>query len=114
VNTTSISFFDASNSLLGTYFAPAAAGNESLSFLGVLFGTPVISRVRITSGNTALGPGVTEASGRDLVVMDDFIFGEPTAVPEPESWALLLLGFAAIGLRLRGKRSGALAADGPA
>jgi hypothetical protein len=46
--------------------------------------------------------------------MDDFIFGEPTAVPEPESWALLLLGFAAIGLRLRGKRSGALAADGPA
>ena len=111
VNTTSISFFDASNSLLGTYFAPAAAGNESLSFLGVLFGTPVISRVRITSGNAALGPGVTEASGRDLVAMDDFIFGEPIAVPEPESWALLLLGFAAIGLRLRGKRSGALAAS---
>jgi hypothetical protein len=32
--------------------------------------------VRITSGNSRLGPN--ERRGRDLVVMDDFIYGEPT------------------------------------
>ena len=32
--------------------------------------------VTITSGNTKLGPN--ETPGRDLVVMDDFIYGEPT------------------------------------
>ena len=54
------------------------------SFLGVDFGTAVVSRVRITSGNAALGPGLTDGGIRDLVVMDDFIYGEPvTAVPEP-------------------------------
>jgi hypothetical protein len=37
--------------------------------------------VRITSGNTVLGPN--ERRDRDLVVMDDFIFGEltPTGFP---------------------------------
>jgi hypothetical protein len=35
-----------------------------------------VARVRITSGNTALGPN--ESANRDLVVMDDFIFGTPT------------------------------------
>jgi hypothetical protein len=109
-NTTSISFFGEGNALLGTYFAPVGtAADESLSFLGVLFGDPVISRVRITSGNAALGPGVTQTASRDLVAMDDFIFGEPTAVPEPESWAMLLMGFAAIGLSLRSKQGRALA-----
>ena len=104
---TSLQFFGANNILLGNWDVPALAGNETLSFLGVLFGQPVVSRVRITSGNAALGPGVTESGGRDLVVMDDFIFGEPTlaaAVPEPSTWAMLLVGFAGIGLALRPRR----------
>ena len=52
----------------------------------------MISRVRITLGNTALAAGVTDQNGstRDLVAMDDFIYGEP--VPEPATVALLLIG----------------------
>ncbi len=97
-NTTSLTFFDASNVSLGTFFVPAQTIDASLSFLGVDFGSAVVSRVRITSGNAALGAGLTDGGGRDLVVMDDFIYGEPTAaVPEPSTWAMMILGFAAIG-----------------
>lgn len=104
---TSLTFFGANNLLLGTWDAPSITGNETLSFLGILFGDPIVSRVRITSGNAALG--VFESSNIDLVVMDDFIFGEPTlaaAVPEPASWAMMLLGFGAIGFSMRRKGRG--------
>jgi hypothetical protein len=77
-NATSLTFFDASNTSLGTLFAPAIAGNETFSFLGADFGANVVSRVRITSGNQVLAPGNTAS---DLVVMDDFIYGEPGAAP---------------------------------
>lgn len=34
----------------------------------------------------------------DIVVMDDFLFAEPTAaVPEPETYAMLLAGFGLLG-----------------
>jgi hypothetical protein len=93
-NTTSIQYFDAANNSLGTYFVPTASGNQTLSFLGVQFASPIVSRVRITNGNTALAPGVTETGGIDLVVMDDFLYAEP--VPEPAS--LILLGSGLIGV----------------
>src|SRR5262249_43488890 len=55
-NTTSIQFFDTQNNSLGTFFAPVA--NNGLSFLGVFFNAgEQIGRVRITSGNAALGAG---------------------------------------------------------
>ena len=79
-NTTSLTFFDAANQSLGTLFALPFSGDENFSFLGALFGEPIVSRVRITSGNQLLGAGNTQ---QDLVVMDDFIFGEPRAVPGP-------------------------------
>ncbi|MBV1799867.1 PEP-CTERM sorting domain-containing protein [Siccirubricoccus sp. G192] len=106
-NTTSLAFFDVNNLLLGSFFAPPGlTGSESLSFLGVDFGTAVISRVRITSGNSALGPN--EAGGIDLVVMDDFIYGEPIAraatVPEPGT--LALFGSAVAGLVALRRRPG--------
>lgn len=84
-NTTSLQFFGIDGSLLFTEFVlPGTTASESLSFLGVSFTEGnVVSRVRITSGNSALG--LTEASGRDLVVQDDFIFGEPNLVPSPPS-----------------------------
>ena len=103
---TTLSFFGAGNVLLGTFSVPNIAGDGTSSFLGILFGDPVISRVRITSGNAALAPGQLESASIDLVAMDDFIFGEPTtnAVPEPATWALLLLGFASIGVQIRRRR----------
>jgi hypothetical protein len=78
-NTTSLTFFGATGQLLGTFFVPSALGDQTFSFLGVDFGSPEVSRVRITNGNAALGPN--ETPGLDLVVMDDFIYGEP--VPGP-------------------------------
>ena len=69
------------DTLLGTVLRAAdVAGNETFSFLGVDFtAAPVVSRVRITSGDQLLGRGQRRRT--DLVVMDDFIYGEPLAVP---------------------------------
>ena len=58
---------------------PASPGNLSLSFLGVVFEDPRIALVRITTGDTAPGPN---DGRRDIVVMDDFIYGEPR-LPSP-------------------------------
>lgn len=90
-NTTSIQFFNLANTLISTLFAPSITGNETLSFVGGLFNAgEQVSRVHITSGNAALGPN--ESPTIDLVVMDDFIYAEPRAIPEPASIGLLLLG----------------------
>jgi hypothetical protein len=101
-NLTSLQFFDLGNQSLGTFFAQAGpVANGSLSFLGVQFNAgETIGRVRITSGNTALGPNETGAV--DLVAMDDFIYAEPraAAIPEPPTALLLALAFVAMtGLR---------------
>lgn len=108
-STTSLTFFDASNNSLGTYFVASTAGVGTFSFLGVSFATPVISRVRITLGNTVLAAGATDqnGTGRDVVVLDDFIYGEPigvSTVPEPASVALMSIGLAAIAVAARRRR----------
>ena len=101
---TSLQFFDVNNLSLGTF----NAGIGVFSFLGVSFGTPSISRVRITSGNGALGAGINDGGQTDLVVMDDFIYGEPSptsTVPEPSSFVLTAFAGAMlwIGVRRRNK-----------
>jgi hypothetical protein len=73
---TRIEYLDEHGRRLARFEVPASPGRETLSFLGVRFLDRRVARVRITSGNTALGPN--ESANRDLVVMDDFIFGTPT------------------------------------
>jgi hypothetical protein len=64
----------------GTSNQPAAA-NGGLSFIGISYDAGErISQVQIQSGNSRLGSGIVDGTnGADLVVMDDFIYGEPRA-----------------------------------
>jgi hypothetical protein len=72
---TAIEYFGADNRLLFSSFVPASPGDGSLSFFGIVFDDACIARVRITTGDTA--PGPDDNGKHDIVMMDDFIYGEP-------------------------------------
>jgi hypothetical protein len=98
---TRVQFFDPSNNLIFSRDA-LVGGNQGLSFLGAVANSgETIGRVRITSGlNTIVSNGVLGNPNDDFVVMDDFLYAEPlvvAAVPEPQSYALLLAGLALMG-----------------
>jgi hypothetical protein len=96
-NLTKIEFFDQSNALIFSR-AGLVAGNQGLTFLGAVANDgETISRVRLTSGNNIIvSNGVLGNPNDDSVVMDDFLYAEPTAVPEPGALAVVgLLGLMA-------------------
>lgn len=82
----SIRLFDANGRNLGRYQAPVAPGG--LSFVGVVFADAIVARVEIQSGKGAVAAGATDVDDQnqgpasDLVIMDDFIYGEPRIVPD--------------------------------
>jgi hypothetical protein len=75
---TLIEYFDACDRLLFSSFVPASPGDGNFSFFGIVFNDARIARVRITSGNVAPGPDDDEK--HDVVMMDDFLYGEPQAL----------------------------------
>ena len=77
--TTLIQFFGADGRLLFSSFVPATPGDGGLSFFGIKFNDPRIASVRITAGNVA--PGPDDDKTNDIVMMDDFIYGEPHHLP---------------------------------
>ncbi|MEO7319070.1 MAG: PEP-CTERM sorting domain-containing protein [Chthoniobacteraceae bacterium] len=105
VGSTTLEFFNLSNASLGVFPVPVGTvGSQSLSFLGVSFNAgEKAGRVRITSGNAALGAAVNDGGATDLVAMDDFIYSEP--VPEPGT--ISLAGLALFGMCARRRRSAA-------
>jgi hypothetical protein len=72
---TFIEYFDRNGKLLFSSFVPAAPGDGSLSFFGIKFDDARIASVRIRAGNT--GPGPNDDEHHDVVMMDDFVYGEP-------------------------------------
>ena len=77
-HSTKIEYFDADGHRLFTGFVPASPGDGSLSFFGIVFDDPLIARVRITTGESR--PGRNDDK-KDIVMMDDFIYGEPQPLP---------------------------------
>jgi len=75
--TTSIELYNSDGLLLGRFFAPVAA--KGLSFVGVTFPHRMVTRVRIIPGNAALGNADDPANGKNIVVADDFLYGEPVS-----------------------------------
>lgn len=81
---TSIEPIDVNGRSLGRFFVPRRSDVNSLSFLGFKFDAAIVARVRIVCGNGMLAPGtndVSDGGNADLVVVDNFIYGEPQPVP---------------------------------
>jgi len=77
---TTVEFFDANDVRIAVLVAPSQDGTQLLSFTGAVFAAPIVARVRITSGDAALNAAITDLTAggaNDLVVMDDFVYGEP-------------------------------------
>ncbi len=78
----SIEVFDARGASLGVFAAPVRVDRRGASFVGVVFRSAIIASARIVTGDTPLAPGVLDVNRggtHDLAVMDDLIYGEPTA-----------------------------------
>jgi hypothetical protein len=71
-------FYGAYGNLLYRAEVPASEGEASFSFVGVLFDEARVAYVRIRTGNAI--PGADDDRKRDVVMMDDFIYGEPQAM----------------------------------
>ena len=74
---TLIEYFSADGEVLFSSFAPASPGDGNLTFFGIVFDDARIARVRITAGAT---PGPDDSGLVDVVMMDDFVFGEPQRI----------------------------------
>lgn len=103
-------------------FTFSAAGNSTpmpntVLFMSALLGVSIILNEQIISGNSittnaihvafnnfAVGTGLKSG---DIIISQTqaaFTPGSPGAVPEPSTWAMMLLGFGAIGVSLRRRR----------
>ena len=74
---TLIEYFAADGTLLFNSFVPASPGDGNQSFFGIVLDDARIARVRITAGAI---PGADDTTLQDIVMMDDFIYGEPKPI----------------------------------
>ena len=79
-HTTKLEFLDRDGKVIFVTFAPRGTqGSKSLSFVGVTTNAD-IWEVRITAGNAPLSSKTRDGRAYDLVVMDDLLYAEPTAI----------------------------------
>ena len=72
---TVVEYFDRRGKRIFASSVPASPGDGNFSFLGIMFADARIAVVRITAGDDA--PGPNDDANHDIVMMDDFIYGEP-------------------------------------
>jgi predicted small secreted protein len=82
---TTIEYFDAAGNRLLKIAAPRRSDEKGLSFLGAVFDSRIVARVRITAGDTPIDATARDnvkGAGKkyDIVATDDFIYGEPRAI----------------------------------
>jgi len=80
---TTIEFFDVNGQSLGGVAAPVRSDAAGLSFVGAKFPAAIVARVRMTFGTGVLGAATNDISAGgpvDLVVADNFIYGEPQLI----------------------------------
>jgi hypothetical protein len=76
-SSTLLEYYDADGNLIFSSFAPASPGDGSLSFFGIVFDDPRIAKVIITTDGV---PGEDDTQRSDVVLMDDFLYGEPQPI----------------------------------
>lgn len=77
-SSTLVEYYGLDGGLLYSSFVPASPGDAGFSFLGITFKDARIASVRITAGDVA--PGIDDERPHDIVMTDDFIYGEPQVV----------------------------------
>jgi hypothetical protein len=70
-----IVYYGADDRVLFRSAIPSSPGTGTFSFFGVMFDDARITRVRIVTGDATPDEGLDPKP--DLIVMDDFIYGEP-------------------------------------
>jgi hypothetical protein len=75
---TLVEYYGLDGGLLYSSFVPASPGDAGFSFLGITFKDARVASVRITAGDVA--PGANDERPHDIVMTDDFIYGEPQVV----------------------------------
>jgi len=104
----------------GNYYTSAATGGDAFSIWGYDGGTPLvglptgyisstaISSSMVLAGETIAGMTLTPGT-YTFATPGDTIILNISAVPEPATWAMMLMGFGGLGAMLR-RRRGILAA----
>jgi hypothetical protein len=79
-NSARVDYFDANGVEIASIASPAHLGAQGFTFVGAVFDSAIVARVVITSGDASLDATTQDVSTggtKDLVVMDDFVYGEP-------------------------------------
>lgn len=77
-NRTTMTFFGVNGETLATRTVPASPGSSTMSFFGLIFTDSIVASVTIATGTNA--PGQNDTVDRDIVMMDDFLYGEPKLI----------------------------------
>ena len=75
---TVIEYLDSYGRVLFRSNVPASPGDGGQSFFGIVLDDARIAKIRIVTDAT---PGADDTANRDVVMMDDFIYAEPQALP---------------------------------